>query len=152
MSAPALKNRQAWMDRYKAPTVDELLSSFNKQLGGVVHHARERMLAIDGVKEEVSWQGVWRWTLVYRIPGEGERGWAYLVMDPSKPRLAVPVPDELISDLPVKKLSKFVRDGLAHAPTVDGVRWAHWEIQGKTQADDILSLAQFKLNAAKVER
>jgi hypothetical protein len=151
MSAPALKPRQPWMDRYRTPAVDELLGSFNKQLGSVVNHARDKMLAVDGVKEEVSWQGVWRWTLVYRIPGD-DRCWAYLVMDPTKPRLAVPVPDDLITELPVKKLSKFVRDGLAHAPTVDGVRWAHWEIQGKTQADDILSLAQFKLNAAKVER
>lgn len=153
MTASALKSRQAWMDRYRTPTVNELVSAFNKQLTGVVNHARERMLAIDGVKEEVSWQGVWRWTLLYRIPGEADRVWAYLVMDPHKPRLAVPVPNDLISDLPVKKLSKFVRDGLAHAPTVDGVRWAHWEIQGKTQADDILSLAEFKLGApAKAER
>jgi hypothetical protein len=151
MSAPALKSRQAWMDRYRTPTAGELLGGFNKQLGGVVNHARERMLEVEGVKEEVSWQGVWRWTLVYRIPGD-ERCWAYLVMDPSKPRLAIPVADEMIAELPVKKLSKFVRDGLAHAPSVDGVRWAHWEIQGKTQADDILSLAELKLTVAKVER
>ena len=152
MSASALKPRQAWMDRFRTPTVDELLAGFNKQLGGVANHARARMLAVEGVKEEVSWQGVWHWTLVYRIPGDGERGWAYLVMDPAKPRLAVPVPDELISELPLKKLSKYVRDGLAHAPSVDGVRWAHWEVQGKTQVDDILSLASFKLATAKAER
>ena len=52
----------------------------------------------------------------------------------------------------MKKLSKFVRDGLAHAPAVDGVRWAQWEIQGKAQADDILSLAELKLGAAKSSR
>ncbi len=77
---------------------------------------------------------------------------AYLVSGPSKPRLAVPVPDELITELPLKKLSKYVRDGLAHAPTVDGVRWAHWEVQGKTQVDDILSLAAYKLTTDKVGR
>jgi hypothetical protein len=152
MSAPVLRSRFAWSDRFRTPTVSDLLASFNKHLAGVVNHTRERLLAVDGVKEEVSWQGVWNWTLVYRIPGEGERGWVYLVPDPSKPRLAIPVQDELIAELPVKKLSKFVRDGLAHAPSVDSVRWAHWEIQGKNQADDILSLAESKLGAAKVAR
>lgn len=151
MSAPSIKPRQAWQDRFRTPTIDELVAGFNKQLAGAVNHARERLLATEGIKEEVSWQGVWRWTLVYRIPGD-DRAWAYIVMDPTKPRLAIPVPDELIAELPVKKLSKFVRDGLAHAPSVDGLRWAHWDIQGKTQADDILSLTEFKLSAAKVER
>jgi hypothetical protein len=146
------KVRLAWMDRFRAPSVSELFAPFNKQVCAILEHARARMLAVDGVKEEVSWQGVWRWTLVYRIPGEGERGWAYLVPDPAKPRLALPVMDELIAELPMKKLSRVIRDGLAHAPTVDGVRWAQWEVQSRTQADEILSLAQLKLNAAKVAR
>ena len=51
MSSPALKSKVAWMDRYKAPSVDELLDGFNKQLGGAVNHARERMLGVEGVKE-----------------------------------------------------------------------------------------------------
>ena len=151
MTAPAPKARVVWMDRFRTPTIDDLLGAFNKQLGGMLEHTREKLLDVEGVKEEVSWQGVWRWTLVYRMPGEGDRGWAYLILDPTKPRLAVPVTDELISDLPMKKFSKFVRDGLTHAPTVDGVRWAQWELQGKTQADEILALAELKL-VAKVGR
>jgi hypothetical protein len=147
MSASAPKARVAWMDRYRTPTVEDLMAGFNKQIAGAVEHARERLLAIETMKEELSWQGVWRWTLVYRLPSEGSQAWAYLVMDPTKPRLSVPVPDELIPELPVKKLSKFVRDGLAHAPSVDGLRWPHWELQGKTQADEILSLADFKMTS-----
>src|SRR3954463_5798839 len=146
MSSPAHKTRIAWMDRFRTPTVDELFSPFNKQLGAVLEHIRTRVLEVEGAKEEISWQGVWRWTLVYRTPVEPERGWAYLVLDPAKPRLAVPIGDDLVSELPVKKLSKFVRDGLAHAPMVDGLRWAQWEVLTKTQADEILTLADFKLN------
>jgi hypothetical protein len=150
MTAP--KVRAAWMDRFKAPTADEMLGAFNKQMTGALQHLREKLLAVEGAKEEVSWQGVWRWTLVYRIPGDGERAWAYLVLDPTKPRVAVPITDELIAELPLKKLSKFIRDGLAHAPVVDGVRWAQWELQGKGQADDLVALAEYKLTVARVER
>src|SRR5690242_5530708 len=103
MTAP--KVRAAWLDRFKAPTADEMLGAFNRQMQGALQHLREKLLAVEGVKEEVSWQGVWRWTLVYRIPGDGERGWAYLVLDPAKPRVSVPITDDIIAELPVKKLS-----------------------------------------------
>jgi hypothetical protein len=151
MAATATKDRPAWMDRYRAPSFDELMAPFNKQNTTIIEHARAKLLAIEGLKEEVSWQGVWRWTLVYRLASD-ERGWAYLVPNPTKPRIAVPVTDELIAELPMKKLSRLVRDGLVHAPTVDGVRWAQWELQSRTQTDEILSLAMHKLNGAKALR
>jgi len=152
MSGSSQKARSAWQDRFRTPTVEVLIRDFNKQLAAVVNHARDSLLAAEGAKEEVGWHGVWRWTMVYRLPGNGERGWAYLVPDPSKPRLTLPIADEAVSELPIKKLSKFIRDGLSHAPTVDGIRWAQWELQNKTQVDDILSLAGLRKPPAKPAR
>jgi hypothetical protein len=152
MSSSSSKSRPAWPDRFRAPSADDLLAPFNKQVAALLEHARTKLRAVEGVKEEISWQGVWNWTFVYRIPGDGERAWAYLVPDPAKPRIAVTVFDDIIPDLPIRKLSKYIRDGLTHAPVVDGVRWPHWDISNRTQVDDIVSLAQLKLKLANVER
>jgi hypothetical protein len=151
MSATSNKNRLAWVDRFRTPTASELLAPFNKQVTGMIEHAREGFRAVEGVKEDLSWHGVWNWTFVYRLPGEGEPAWAYLVPDPMKPRIAVPVEDELIPELPLRKMSKFIRDGLTHAPVVDGVRWATWDLHNRTQGDDIVSLAGMKLKLANAQ-
>jgi len=128
--------------------VDDLLGGFPKQLGGVVEHARGKLLAAAGVHEEVNWQGVWKWTLLYRLPEHGDgRAWVYVVPDPVRPRMAVPVAEGTIAELPLKKMSKYIRDGLAHAATVDGVRWPQWDVQTKAQVDDVMSLAQFRAGA-----
>jgi hypothetical protein len=150
MSAPS-KTRLAWLDRFKAPTPDDLLAPFNKQSSALIEHTRQKFRSVEGVKEDLGWHGVWNWTFSFRVPGE-ERPWAYLIPDPARPRVSIPVMDEMIPDLPIRKLSKFVRDGLAHAPVVDGVRWASWDHLSKTQADEIVSLAQLRLKLAIAER
>jgi hypothetical protein len=152
VSAQSFKPRLAWQDRFRAPSPEDLIAPFNKQSGALVEHARQRLLGVECVREEIAWHGVWNWTFVYRIPGDGDRAWAYLIPDPAKPRLAVPVEDEIIPELPIRKLSKFIRDGLTHAPIVDGVRWSCWEIANRTQVEDIVSLAQHKLKLANAER
>lgn len=152
MSSASQKCRAAWPDRFRVPTPDELLNPFNKQVGALIEHVRERLLATEAVKEEISFQGVWNWTFVYRLPNDSDLGWAYLVPDPAKPRISVPVQDDIVADLPIRKLSKFIRDGLIHAPMVNGVRWATWDLVNKTQADDILSLAELSTRLVKVER
>jgi hypothetical protein len=52
-----------------------------------------------------------------------------------------------MQELPLKKLSKFVRDGLLHSPLVGRTKWPMWEIQGKGQVEDILELAKYKMPA-----
>ncbi len=152
MSATNSKSRPVWQDRFRAPSPDELVDAFNKQTGSLIQHTRERLRAGEGVKEELSLQGVWNWTFVFRVPNDSPLGWAYLVPDPAKPRVAVPVPDDIITELPIRKLSKFIRDGLVHAPRVDGIRWATWDLLNKTQAGDIVALADLSLRLTRIER
>ncbi|HYE61507.1 MAG TPA: hypothetical protein VD997_05895 [Phycisphaerales bacterium] len=151
MSAPS-KTRLAWLDRYKAPTPDDLLAPFNKQSAALIEHTRQKLRACEGVKEDIAWHGVWNWAFVYRMSGDAERAWAYLIPDPAKPRVVLPVLDDALPELPIRKLTKFIRDGLTHAPMVDGLRWASWDLLNKTQADDIVSLAQMRPRMAGSER
>jgi hypothetical protein len=124
-----------------------LISGLPAHLASAAEIARRKFAAIEAVYEEIGWQGVWKWTFVYATGAEPRKGWAYLVPDPSKLRLSLPIPAELMQELPLKKLSKFVRDGLLHSPLVGRTKWPMWEIQGKGQVEDILELAKYKMPA-----
>ena len=135
-------DKKVWSDRFREPLARELVGALGKQIGGVTDHVRGRRITL-GATETVAWCGVWKWTLVFQ--GEGEaRPWAYIVPDPAKVVLTLVLPDEMITALPLKKLPRFVRDGLAHAPVVDGFRWAKWDLQGKAQADEILVVCEHR--------
>lgn len=145
MSSATLKARSAWNDRFRTPTLDELLEPFNRQLCGLIETARERLVELPKVTERLSWQGIpWRWTLVYRWEGQPERAWAYVVLDPARLRLALPMTTELIAKLPAKKLSKPTRDGIVQASEVAGVHWAQWELVNKPQLDELMGIAETK--------
>lgn len=137
--------RKAWEDRFRTPTADDLFDGLNKQFASLVETAREKLMAHPGVTESLSWQGLpWRWTLIYRQPQDNGRGWVYLVPDPTKPQIAMPLTAESVKVLPLNRLKKHVKDGVTQARLVDSVYWATWEITGKTQLAEILELVQHK--------
>ncbi len=145
MARTIQKPRLAWEDRFRKPSVDDLLEPFNKPVRHLIDLARERLSGFDGMTEEVAWQGIpWRWTFVYRFRDEAPRAWAYLVPDPVKPQIALPLIPEVTETLRIKRLSRFIRDRIVFATQVNGVRWAQWEIASKGQLDEVLELAACK--------
>lgn len=146
MGTLTVTTRSAWEDRFARPDAGALIEGVPKPQHQFMAHARERLLAIPGVREEVRWLGVpWRWSMVYLGPEARARPIAYLVPDPAKPRLAVPLAGDIVAALPLKKLPKFIREGLSLAPIVNAVRWCQWELPSKSAADDVLSLAELNL-------
>lgn len=145
MSALPQFARRAWDDRFHAPAADDLIVGIEKQWRAAAAHARAVLLRDSDVEERVAWQGVWKWTLTYRHAVLPERAWAYVVPDPAKPRLCVPMSEAAVNALQIKKTPKFVRESLAFAAVVDGVRWPVWELQTRVQTDGILSLLESKL-------
>jgi len=139
------KTRLAWEDQFRMPSLDELRNHYPKQLGNLISAARDRLLEFDGVEEEIAWQGLpWRWTLTYRCPEDPTRAWAYLVPDPEKPKISMPLTQEMVAALPMRRLKKFVRDGVVFARRVENVYWATWEITNRAQLDEVLDLAKRK--------
>lgn len=138
------KVRIAWLDRFVEPKDETLVDSLNRQVAPAFEHARDMLKASGTLHETIAWQGVWNWTFTY-TNGQPDKPVAYLVPDPVRPRLALAFPDHLIPKLTLKKLSKSVRDGLAHAPVVGAVRWAQWDIQSKAQIEEILTLVEARL-------
>ncbi len=145
MASATFKPPSAWNDRFRTPTLEDLLEPFNRQLCGLIEAAREQLVELPDIRESLSWQGIpWRWTLVYRWLGEPERAWAYLVLDPARLRLALPMTTELIAKLPAKKLARTTRDGIVQATEVAGVHWAQWELVNKPQLEELVSIARIK--------
>ncbi|MBL9002506.1 MAG: hypothetical protein JNK25_15355 [Phycisphaerae bacterium] len=148
MSAATQRARRAWDDRFHTPSAGDLVSAVEKQWRTAFSHARECILRDADVSEVVAWQGVWKWTLTYRHVFFPERAWAYLIADPAKPRLCVPMSDVAIDGLNVAKTPKFVRESLAFAPIVDGVRWPVWDVQTRQLINGILGLLDAKTGCA----
>ncbi len=140
-----VKTRLPWENRFRKPTVADLRDSCNKQVARLIEFARERLLAIPDAQETVEWQGVsWRWSLVYRTPGDAERPWAYLVPDPTMPRIAAPITSEMIGSLPINRLKKHVTEGLVAARRVGQTHWAVWDVNSKQAVEDVLDLLERK--------
>lgn len=140
----AIKDRLAWEDRFRTPTLEQLRAPLNKQLQGAFDAARDRLLEFEGLSESILWRGIpWRWTVAFTSQDDRE-GWAYLVPQPARPYLVLPVAIETLSKLPVRRLSKFVREGILHAACVAGVYWPQWDIQTKGQVEDVFTVVAMK--------
>jgi hypothetical protein len=72
------------------------------------------------------------------------------VPQPGRPLLALPLSGEIIAGLPMRKLSKSVRDGLALASLVGGVYWPQWVLVGRAQVEELVGIARRRLEAADV--
>jgi hypothetical protein len=144
--------RTPWEDRFSTPTEEALLADVAPPGGAGVREVIERLGALTGLERSVAWQGVpWRWTIVFRRAGEEASltpppAFAYVIPHPVAPGVCVPLPAAVAAGLPMKKLKKGIKDVLAHAPVVDGVHWASWELAGDGAVDaaDVVEIAERK--------
>lgn len=143
MNRRSVKPRSCWEDRFRVPSVSELRALLSKQHVQLFDVAREALLALDGVNESIEWRGVpWRWSLAFQT--EPGRPLAYLVPQPARPRLAVPLSDEVVGSLAARKVSRPIRDAIVFAPRVGEVLWPSWELLGRNQIEELLDLVRIK--------
>lgn len=160
---PSVDVKNAWSDKFSLPVVEELRALQPKPLQGVFQRCRQRLTELD-LAEHLQWQGVpWRWTIVYSTPdakaapepvphfqpsaqgsGPTPRAFAYLIPDPSRLQICVPLTGLQIERLPMKKLKKPIRDGVALARSVGGIWWPTWEIASMSAFDDVFELVRKK--------
>lgn len=146
------RSRSPWEDRFTTPTEESLLADVVPPGAGAMREVLEKLAALTGLERTVAWQGVpWRWTIVFRRAGEEASltpppAFAYVIPHPVQPGVCVPLTAAVASTLPMKKLKKGIRDVLVHAPVVDGVHWASWELagDGAVEAADVVEIAERK--------
>lgn len=133
--------RPAWADRFRPPSAEQLLAGVAAPWRPLVAAMRDRLKKDARARESLAWLGTWQWTMVFHQGAGGGVAWVYVIPDPQRPQVCVPVPDVALAGLAAGTLSRAMRETLSRAPTVDGVRWATWEVQNRTQMESLASLA-----------
>jgi hypothetical protein len=148
MPRRAIRARPFWEDRYTLPRRADLLSTFTKQQAALIQFVRDQLLGLPSVEETLSWRGIpWRWTLGYSLEGEADKPFAYLIPSPGRPIFAIPIgPGQLEAACPAKA-SRPVRDTIAGAMQVGGIRWPQWELTSRTLSEDLIAVARRQYHA-----
>lgn len=145
MAAQAIPKRAAWEDRFREPTPDELLKALTGPGAEAAAELRSRLLALSGVGEQTAWQGVpWRWALVYTCQMDPTRAFSYIIPDPARVQVAVPLTAAMVQSLPLKRMKKAVRDGIMFSRFVAGVYWPAWALETVGQLDELYEIVQRK--------
>jgi len=136
------RTRSPWQERFAHPSPDDLLAAPARTPASLILHARRALQDRYGFAESVEWCGVWNWTLVFRSPRElpPAPAAAYLIPDPKSPRLCIPLREEALAILPLKRLARSVREALAAATVVGGHRWPCVTLTSKSDIDALLVL------------
>jgi hypothetical protein len=153
MGDRAIQPKLPWANKFQRPTPEVLVSQCeSKQLSQLVRAARQEIVSLAGVSETLSWLGVpWRWSFVYTLEESAQTAesphaavrahpLAYMIPDPQKPQVAVPMSGQLVEALPMRRLKRFARDGIVHCRIVGEVYWPSWDFSARTQLDEIMDL------------
>lgn len=142
MARRSITHRSPWEDRFTRPTIDTLLAALEPEVVEVAETLRKALGTEHGLQERLEWCGVpWKWSLTYRATrAAGDDALAYLVPNPESPTAVFRLTHEQFNTLPLRKLSRHVREGLAPTRLVAGICWPEWRFQTATQADDLIEL------------
>ncbi|MBC7834867.1 MAG: hypothetical protein H7Y88_07180 [Phycisphaerales bacterium] len=148
----ASSRKPAWEDKFRRPASAELMAGItDTTLAQVVVEARGLLSGLAGMAETVAWQGLpWRWAFIYRHPATEPVAWAYLIPDPTRPQIAVPLHAPSIESLGVKRFKRYVREGIARGRPVGETLWTSWDVMSKSQLEEVTELLvrKFKLTIA----
>ncbi|MCB9839157.1 MAG: hypothetical protein H6813_07460 [Phycisphaeraceae bacterium] len=142
---PDVTPHEVWENRFEIPTMEALTGPYQKPMLELFETARQRLGEFEGASHELSWQGPsWKWCLTYQRPGDATDAWAYLVPHPDFVIIAIPLKVELATSFPMRRLKRFVRDGLAAGHRTGDTLWPWWAINNKTSLEDVLDIIKRK--------
>ena len=152
MSGSHSKTKPLWEDKFHAPRLAPLLGELNRQQLNWAEHIRATLNQIPGIEEHLKWEGVaWRWSLSF-VNVETRRAVCYLVPQPVRPKLVIPLPLDLLSTIESSSVPKWLREGIFQSPLVGRMRWTTWELSSKTQIEALLELVMTGIPAATGSR
>lgn len=149
MTAKAAEpTRSAWEDRWTPPTFEQLMAPQKEQHLNLLHELLNRLEAFEGVEKAIIWHGTaWKWTIEYSLntpDGPTPEPLAYFVPDPESPVFCMPLREELIAKLPMKRLNRYIRDGIRGAKCAVQIHWAKWSPTAMTEVEHLTDLIKRK--------
>ncbi len=135
-------NRSPWEDRWSQPTAEQLLATLKPHHTKLLGLISEHLLSLEGVRSEVIWYGTaWKWTVSFPLTDSRGRQLdtlCHLVPNRELPLVSVPMSVSFIEHLPMKRLKKYVRDGIRGGRFAVAIHWASWTPNNQA---DVLCLA-----------
>ena len=134
----------SWNDRFSRPGESDLLSGLNRDDRRLIERVITKCEGIGANARCVLWQGIpWRWTIQLSL-GNGKT-LLFVIPEPGRPQLAVPLDAADLDRLPMRRLSKSIRDGILNARTVESTLWPEWELTSNTQVDELMTLIRVRV-------
>ncbi len=137
-------SRTAWSDRWRQPTMKQLIEIQKEQHQKLLTELIEKLGDFEGVDQDLIWYGTgWQWTFRYTLSdhnGGEPANLAFVVPRPESPMVCLPLVASVIEQLPIKRLSKFIREGIKSAKCAVKLHWAIWTPNNQSEVDDILDL------------
>lgn len=149
----AIAPTTAWADRWNEPTAEALMAELNEP---ATIHMPKLLSNVEGevpsLKQRVIWHGTsWRWTLEYSAEsiittagGEGREVLFYFVPNPEEPLVCVPLRPEVLEHLPIRRLNRYIRDGIKSAKWAVDIRWGKWIVTANTEVEHMTDLLKRK--------
>lgn len=149
MNAAAPTRQIAWEDRWIEPTVEQLLEPFNDPARRkILDTLLEKLGNFSGVESKLVWYGTaWRWTVMYSLYDEDHNQidvMGYFVPNPTAPIVCIPMREAVIAKLPIKRLNRYIRDGIRSAKCAVELHWAMWNPSAGTEVDHLADLFKRK--------
>ena len=138
----------AWDNRWDKPNLNQLLTPLKAHQKRPFEQMVRELESIDGLERSVTWFGAsWKWTIQYHPQGKPDHPVCYLVPDLETPKVCVPLSDPDIDQLPLRRLSKFIRDGIKAAKCALNTHWAIWSPVSRNEAEMVVELVGRKHTA-----
>jgi hypothetical protein len=138
-----------WEQRWRQPELPELLEPMKEQAANAIPAIKRHLDSLEGVESQFLWHGEsWRWTYRWDVinPAEPDgEALAYLVPRPEQPLLAIPLLEQYIRSMPVRRLNRYVRDGIKAAKCSVQFHWAYFTPTAMTEVEALSDLLNRKL-------
>ncbi len=133
---PNQTTKNPWHDRFASPTTDDLHRLYPDE-PEVFGCLLELIESRTGAPPAIEWRGIaWRWTLVYRRAGD-EEPWAYVIPSERCPILTFPAPANPLPPSDLKRMPRFIRESVLHAPRVGQVCWIESPVETPSQVQEL---------------
>ncbi len=133
-----------WKDQFNQPLPDDLRALVTGDAKKAFDRARSRLHALGELSEDVQWFGdCWYWSLAFMREGSDEP-LALLIPSPEDFQMAAPLDHDFLSQLSIRRLKRFVRDGLELAMPPHNTRWAFWSTPTTGAVEDVMPVLKNK--------
>ena len=145
-----------WEDRWNEPSIEELLKPFQENMRKVVDLLREQLDQLENVEAEVRWHGMaWKWTIQYSLTQDVDPDrtpMCYVVPNPEGLIVSIPMSEEVIATLPMRRLNRYIRDAVRSSKRAETLHWATWTPTAMTEVEHLIDLVKRKRKAILADR